>query len=535
MINLQDYDISTDTGFVPSQFPLTELPNPYYKPWETLAANLPALILNRTIRRLIDENLPILSTAKLATKQEYQRAYVVLSFLTHAYVWGYNDQPCKVLPQQLAIPYKQVAQWLDMPPVATYAAVVLWNFKRALPLSLDFGSASASASGNNSADSANDSVASTPLNNLATINTFTGSIDESWFYLVSCHFEIKGAKCLEVGLEALTAAVSNKPTLVISYLQQLAEHLDALGTLLMLMEEMCDPHVFYFRIRPFLAGWKNMKEFGLDADGLCYDDGLPESLLHPISYAGGSNAQSSLIQYFDTLLGVVHHPTGHRPHKVTNTVSNSSKSSTLKPTQSTINNSENNFMEQMKQYMPAPHRKFLSDLAQESSVLKKFVQLNNKEYPELTLAFDACLAMLKAFRDKHIQIVTRYIILPSRSANLSSNKTLRAGLANATASDPTKATSSSSSSSSKEPRGTGGTALLPFLKQCRDETGDPAAGSWGRRILSGGILNLKYTAGGELKLKWLQSSSSRPSASDLKKKGQQGTIIDGDGDTSGHW
>lgn len=533
MINLQDYDISTATGFVPSQFPLTELPNPYYKPWETLAANLPALILNRTIRDLIDQNLPLLSTEKLATKQEYQRAYVVLSFLTHAYVWGYNDQPCKVLPQQLAIPYKQVALWLDMPPVATYAAVVLWNFKRALPLSLDLGTASGA-----SAESASDAVASTPLNNLATINTFTGSIDESWFYLVSCHFEIKGAKSLEVGLEALAAAVSNKPTLVISYLQQLAEHLDALGTLLMLMEDMCDPHVFYFRIRPFLAGWKNMKDFGLDADGLCYDDGSSESLLHPISYSGGSNAQSSLIQYFDTLLGVVHHPTGHRPHKVTNTVSNSSKSSTLKPTQSTINSSENNFMEQMKLYMPSPHRRFLSDLAQESSVLKKFVQLNSREYPELMLAYDACLAMLKAFRDKHIQIVTRYIILPPRSANLSSNKTLRAGLANATAAGPAKA------ASSKEPRGTGGTALLPFLKQCRDETGDPAAGSWGRRILSGGILNLRYTAGGDLKLERPQGPSARPSASDLKKRGrqgqengQQGAIIDGDADadTSGHW
>ena len=33
-------------------------------------------------------------------------------------------------------------------------------------------------------------------------------------------------------------------------------------------------------------------------------------------------------------------------------------------------------------------------------------------------------------------------------------------------------------------RGTGGTALLPFLKQCRDETGNTAAGSWGKRILS---------------------------------------------------
>lgn len=44
-----------------------------------------------------------------------------------------------------------------------------------------------------------------------------------------------------------------------------------------------------------------------------------------------------------------------------------------------------------------------------------------------------------------------------------------------------------------EEKGTGGTSLLPFLKQCRDETGDPAAGNWGKRILSDGVMRLKYS------------------------------------------
>ena len=35
-------------------------------------------------------------------------------------------------------------------------------------------------------------------------------------------------------------------------------------------------------------------------------------------------------------------------------------------------------------------------------------------------------------------------------------------------------------------RGTGGTALIPFLKQARDETGEPAIDEWARRLLNNG-------------------------------------------------
>ncbi|TKA80180.1 hypothetical protein B0A55_03595 [Friedmanniomyces simplex] len=38
----------------------------------------------------------------------------------------------------------------------------------------------------------------------------------------------------------------------------------------------------------------------------------------------------------------------------------------------------------------------------------------------------------------------------------------------------------------KDLRGTGGTALIPFLRQARDETGEPAVDAWARRVLSKG-------------------------------------------------
>ena len=64
-------------------------------------------------------------------------------------------------------------------------------------------------------------------------------------------------------MNALECAQNKDTKGLVEHLQQLAESIDMLGSVLMKMEEMCDPHVFYFRIRPYLAGWKNMTEVGL--------------------------------------------------------------------------------------------------------------------------------------------------------------------------------------------------------------------------------------------------------------------------------
>lgn len=48
---------------------------------------LPELLKCKTIRQSI-ERLDISSTERLRTDEEWRRAYVILSFLAHAYVWG---------------------------------------------------------------------------------------------------------------------------------------------------------------------------------------------------------------------------------------------------------------------------------------------------------------------------------------------------------------------------------------------------------------------------------------------------------------
>jgi indoleamine 2,3-dioxygenase len=89
-----DYGITPDFGFLPSEPPLEVLPDPYYAKWEAIVGNLQALILSKRIRSIV-ERLPILSTEHLQTDAEWRRAYVVLVFMLHGFVWG-GDRPAEV-------------------------------------------------------------------------------------------------------------------------------------------------------------------------------------------------------------------------------------------------------------------------------------------------------------------------------------------------------------------------------------------------------------------------------------------------------
>jgi indoleamine 2,3-dioxygenase len=190
----------------------------------------------------------------------------------------------KRLPPPITCPFLEVAAHVDLPPVATYSALNLWNWA---PFSLD-------------------DVLSLP-ENLQSLHTFTGSMDEAWFYLISVAMEAKGAPVIPVMLECIEAARTGDSSTVAQCLNIFTEKLQDLGTLLERMYESCDPHVFYHHIRPFLAGWKGMAPAGL-LHGVFYDQGNGKGQWR--QYSGGSNAQSSLIQFFDIVLSVEHISTG---------------------------------------------------------------------------------------------------------------------------------------------------------------------------------------------------------------------------------
>ncbi|KAM3515161.1 hypothetical protein MY11210_001173 [Beauveria gryllotalpidicola] len=393
----------TRNAFLPEQNPAHVLSDPYYQPWEAVGRNLAELIDEGTIHDAIRQ-LPILSVDKLVSEAEWRRAYTMLAFLTHAYVWG-GDTPEEILPPSLSVPFLRVSAHVELPPVLTYAAANLWNF---------------TCEGSDFTD----------LDKLKLCFSFTGTESESWFLLISVAMEAKAAGMLQTMTTALEAVKARNYDGVIRGLEALRHCIDGVSQLLERMYEKCDPMTFYHHIRPFLAGSQNMAAAGLPR-GLFYDEGDGRGEWRQLR--GGSNGQSSLIQFFDVVLGIEHSGHGDKTHA--------------------------SYHQEVREYMPGPHRRFLVQIARMGSIRElAMVAPQTEAQQRLRDAYADATAVLTAFRQKHISIVTRYIILPSKKPW--HGKRGKQNLAS----------SSSTSQSDDQLTGTGGTALVPFLRKARDET-----------------------------------------------------------------
>ncbi|KAI8970776.1 Indoleamine 2,3-dioxygenase [Pilobolus umbonatus] len=434
MRSIEQYDISPLTGFLPSTPPLRRLPQAYYAPWETLMDDFNGLLLAGRLREKVHK-LPLLDPSQLNTVEEYRRAFLVLCMICHGYIWGKLETASEVLPDNLAIPWTKVASELGLNPVVCHAAVVLWNYKLL------------------------DQDGSIDLSNLSALSTFSGSTDEAWFYLTTVSIEYAGAPSLGHILQAIDNVKDANYAALKKNLEVIRDCISHMTGDLKRMFERCDPYVFYWKIRPYLAGWENMAEGGLP-HGVIYegvdptwstDEYADMSHLkgHYRKYAGGSAAQSSLVVALDIALGIKHRPTG---------------SCTAMPSPE----QKNTFFMAMRQYMPRPHREFLEDLEESANIRPLILQLEDQhraggvltqEELEIIEVYNACLHELKLFRDKHVQVVTMYIVNQARKqCPVTKQSTIQTGLARSIGEE------------TEIVRGTGGTNLIPFLKQSRDET-----------------------------------------------------------------
>ncbi|KAI8646306.1 Indoleamine 2,3-dioxygenase [Parasitella parasitica] len=536
---LDEYDISVETGFLPSTPPLRRLSDPYFAPWEDMMEDFNGLLLAGKLREKVHK-MPLLDHSMLKSVEEYRRAFLILCMVSHSYVWGKHETTSETLPSNLAIPWTSIADHLGLCPVVCHAAVVLWNYRLL------------------------DKDGPVDLSNLAALATYSGSLDESWFYLITTAIESSGAPCLS----QITYAIENIRQGNYSDLEQnlktIRTALAQMNDDLKRMYEKCDPYVFYWKIRPYLAGWENMAEAGLPL-GLIYEgvDSLwnaqtdeyadmshldeAERLLSQYRrYAGGSAAQSSLIAALDVAFGVEHHRTGEKPSFIkaadlpndrytklpatnpADEINNGAETPRTPPRFKRTN--RNTFLRAMRKYMPRPHREFLEDLEEAANIRPYILQLeeNDKngnisaQESDIVNAYNECLDQLKLFRDKHVQIVTLYIVNQARKGpNIAhggfaiekkqqelerapeqppqkTEKAASVKAPSATHNDlypqtqletqpgirkdsktdkvsqmfPQLGLARKLPSNAQVVRGTGGTNVMPFLKQSRDETAD---------------------------------------------------------------
>lgn len=314
----------------------------------------------------------------------------------------------KRLPPAITVPFLKVAEHLEVHPIATYAAFNLWNW-RPLEEGLDI----------------------TQPDNLVAQQTASGSDDESWFFIISNAMEARAGPMIETMLAAIEAVDVNDLPKVVESLKYFKRSMEDIGTLVERMDERCNPQRFYHEIRPFLAGSMGMEAAGLPR-GVFYDEGEGKGSWR--KYRGGSNGQSSLLQFCDAVLSVNHSRC-------------------------------NGFHAEMRQYMPGPHARFLEDVEAIANI-RSYVDSHRKNV-ELLSAFNEAVAALSGFRDKHIALVTRYIIIPSRMGKPASAIVRRdiASLSTKMALEKPQ---------TRELVGTGGTKLIPFLRTSRDETVEAA-------------------------------------------------------------
>ena len=106
--------------------------------------------------------------------------------------------------------------------------------------------------------------------------------------------------------------------------------------------------------------------------------------------------------------------------------------------------------------MPGAHREFLVQVSKLPS-LRQYVEAKSSD-GELKTAYDDCLQKLRGWRGKHIATVSKYIVQPAREEQ-------RAAVA-----AKIEVTGASETDQDWELQGTGGSALIPFLRQSRDDT-----------------------------------------------------------------
>ena len=410
--------------------------------------------------------MPVLDTTPLEENVELlRRAHHVLAYLVHFYVHSSPPDPLSpytiLVPKALALPLVHVSKRLDIAPVLTFADTVLWNHEII--------------------DSVNEQPSNRatkfrPLTraNIRPLTLFTRGPDEANFYGCCAEIELRGVEALRAiahfydiaGRPKSTTTTSSDSNLL-STLAGFADELDRrrqdegmedevtlaeaaaclhtvasvikdLTTILKSVREICDPHAFYYAVRPWFRGSDPTAGVGpsssaipsLSSEG---DEGSP--VVPPgmrrwiyegvdenevLELSGPSAGQSSIIHTLDIFLDVDHNSltTVHSTPTPTDAPARcpvsgahandaANKEGQMCPAMAQRQREEDDvqkplpngeFMTRMRKYMPGSHQAFLEQLSvithgPSSSSPSQTVE-ERKFMPSMTTTLDASLVQL---------------------------------------------------------------------------------------------------------------------------------------------
>ncbi len=309
VINLQDYDISPENGFLPHEDPVKIIPFRAYIEWELVkfGKNLPDFINDNKIRTECHalHLLPEDSINKWNKKQmEYAR--MVYAFGASAFIHG-QELPAVYVPEPLAKPLYLLSKALNKPPILSYDSYVLHNWRR------------------------KDPTKPIEVDNLEIIQGFLGTPDESWFILIHVNIEKEAAVLIKAIVDAVMAAEENNLIRLILALMAMGNTLFKMVRIFERMGEHAFPET-YHNTRKWIMSYGNV-----------VFENVKELNNEPQSERGQTGAQSSIIPSVVACLNIIHKETGMTNHLL-----------------------------DMQKYMPEGHRRFIKDIEARSKV-REFV------------------------------------------------------------------------------------------------------------------------------------------------------------------
>jgi indoleamine 2,3-dioxygenase len=371
-------------GFLGQNDPLKvfSVKDPTLERLESIAKEIPKLLLTgslqQTIKHMNPDDLSV--DHVLEDSHNLNLAMNYLSFLSHAYMWG-DQEPNEVLPKVLAEPWVKAAKALERPPILSYASYCLENWYRVNP----------------------DEAIS--LENVALITNFLGGVDEDWFVTIHVCIEDAAREAISAAQMISHLNTSSDQTNLVTGLSAIRDSMNRVNQIFKRMPEKCDPYIYYHRVRPFIFGTKDNPDL---PNGLIYEGEFNEE---PQFFRGETGAQSSIIPSLDGALQIEH-----------------------------TNDNLRHYLNEMRDYMPKPHRDFITELENTSQVRDLI-----KDSLDCSNIYNACLEEIRAFRALHLEYAGTYIHKQSQIEN-------PFGTGGSTIT------------------GTGGTPFMSYLKKHRDET-----------------------------------------------------------------
>ena len=364
-LKLSDFGVSVNRGFLPDEDPLSIMPCG----WEFLdnfGQRLPELI--QSGRLLHEANcLPVPPDYYFAflTERELQLAWVRYSFIQSAYVHVQENSP-RLICRNIARPMWLISQVLNKPPILSYDAYTLNNWKRRNP------------------------VGNIEVDNLELIQTFIRDSDQDWFILIHVDIENRAGFAVKSLVQAISAVEAEDAVSLGFALLGINIALSRVLDTMQRMPEGTSPETYY-KIRPWIMSFENVIYGGVEEF-----DGQSQS------FRGQTGAQTSIFQSLEA---------GLQMPKLE------------------VNELATHLMD-MRKYMPEGHRRFIAEVESRSQVRDFII----RAAPELADEYNCCVDRICDFLEIHFDYAVRYIHRQT-----------------------------------KNPKGTGGTDFMKYLKGRLDE------------------------------------------------------------------